>query len=105
MSPLDPLGGWADECPAGMPVPDDDRCLGPDCDSIRLTALAEGGRGRVTCLEDPAGARAAKLAAMGVVPGAALELAQRFPAFVFRIGYAEFAVDEELAGLIRVRRE
>lgn len=59
----------------------------------------------MTCLEDPAGAAATKLAAMGVVPGAEVELLQRFPAFVFRIGCAEFAVDEELAGLIRVRRE
>ena len=96
---------WADGCPAGMPVPDDDRCLGPECDSVRLTALGEGARGRVTCLEDPAGAPAVKLAAMGVVPGAELELVQRFPAYVFRIGYGEFAVDQELAALIRVRLE
>jgi DtxR family Mn-dependent transcriptional regulator len=112
MSPIAWLWGsdtrahsWGEQCPAGTPVPSDDRCLGPDCDSVRLTALVEGARGRVTCLEDPAGAAATKLAAMGVVPGAAVELLQRFPAFVFRIGYAEIAVDEALAELIRVRRE
>ena len=95
---------WAEECPVGTPVPSDERCLGAACDSVSLVVLAEGERGRVTCLDDPGGA-ATPLAAMGVVPGAELELVQRFPAFVFRIGYAEFAVDEGLAGLIRVRRE
>ena len=95
---------WAEQCPAGTPVPSDERCLGPACDSVSLVALAEGERGRVTCLEDPGGA-ATTLAAMGVVPGAELELVQRFPAYVFRIGYGEFAVDEGLARLIRVRRD
>lgn len=72
-------------------------------DSVRLTTLAEGRRGRVTCLEDPGGPDALKLAAMGVLPGAELVLVQRFPAFVFSIGGAEFAVDETLARLIRLR--
>jgi DtxR family Mn-dependent transcriptional regulator len=69
---------------------------------VRLTTLAEGERGRVTCLEEPGGPAAATLAAMGVLPGAYVELVQRFPAFVFRLGYAEFGVDEELASRIRV---
>src|SRR5581483_2416419 len=45
-----------------------------------------------------------RLVAMGILPGAELELLQRFPAFVFRIGCAEFAVDAALAERIRVRR-
>jgi len=40
-----------------------------------------------------------------VLPGAELTLVQRWPAFVLRIGYAELAIDREIAGLIRVRRE
>lgn len=96
---------WSADCPAGMPVPAAERCAGVDCDSVRLTALAEGEAGRVTCLEDPGGALARKLAAIGVLPGVELELVQRSPAFVFRTGHAEFAVDETLATHIRVRRE
>jgi hypothetical protein len=42
---------------------------------------------------------------MGVPPGVELVLLQRMPAFVFRMGHAEFAVDAELAGHVRVRRE
>jgi hypothetical protein len=38
------------------------------------------------------------------LPGVALVLVQRSPAFAFRMGHAEFAVDAELAGHIRVRR-
>ena len=42
-------------------------------------------------------------AAMGVLPGTRLRLLQRYPAFVFRIGYAEFAVDEALGSRIGVK--
>jgi len=96
--------GWADDCPAGLPVPTGDRCTAVNCESVPLTHLSEGERGCVTCLQDPGGAAAAKLAALGVLPGVELELIQRFPAFVFRIGYADLAVDTELASGIRVRR-
>jgi DtxR family Mn-dependent transcriptional regulator len=41
--------------------------------------------------------------ALGVLPGAELTLVQRYPAFVVRIGHAEFALDAELAGRIQVR--
>ena len=96
---------WGAECPDGTPVPTVERCAGADCDSVRLSALREGQAARVTCLEDQGGPAARKLAALGVLPGVAVVLLQRSPAFVFRMGHAEFAVDAELAGHIRVRRE
>lgn len=95
---------WGAECPDGTPVPAAERCAALDCDSVRLTALAEGDAGTVTCLEDPGSRASGRLAAMGVLPGAPLQLLQRSPAYVFRIGYAELAVDEALATHIRVRR-
>jgi DtxR family Mn-dependent transcriptional regulator len=96
--------GWADECPTGLPVPEAHRCAAVDCESVPLTSLAEGERGCITCLQDPGATSAAKVAALGALPGVELELVQRFPAFVFRIGYAEVAVDTQLAESIRVRR-
>lgn len=108
MSPVEWLRGrwaWGAECPTGTPVPTAERCERVDCDSVPLTALAEGQAGRVTCLEDPGAAAARTLAAIGVLPGVAVVLVQRSPAFVFRIGHAEFAVDAELAGHVRVRRD
>lgn len=96
---------WGAECPDGTPVPAAERCAAVDCDSVCLTALVEGERGRVTCLDDPGGSPARKLAAIGVLPGVEVVLVQRSPAFVFRMGHAEFAVDAELAAHVRVRRE
>lgn len=96
---------WAGDCPAGLPVPAPDRCDAVDCDSAPVTALAEGERARVTCLQQPASAAAGKLSALGLLPGVEIEVIQRFPAFVFRIGHADVAVDAELAGLVRAHKE
>lgn len=96
---------WGVECPVGTPVPTAEQCGAVDCDSVRLTTLGEGQAARVTCLEDPGGGPARTLAAIGVLPGVEIVLVQRAPAFVFRLGHAEFAVDAELAGHVRVRRE
>lgn len=94
---------WGEECPDGTPVPQRERCAAVDCDSVRLTCLMPGESGTVSCLEDPGSAPTARLAAMGVLPGARLVLLQRYPAFVLRIGHSELAVDAELARRIRVR--
>lgn len=94
---------WGVECPAGTPVPSVWRCAALECDSVRLTTLAEGDAARVTCLEEPEAPAAAQLVALGVLPGVELQLVQRYPAFVFRIGHSELAVDSALAARIRVR--
>jgi ferrous iron transport protein A len=101
---LRPLGGlgWSEECPSGAPLPTEGRCGGVDCDSVRLTDLAEGARGVVSCLESPGGDAARKLAALGLLPGEVLTLEQVFPAYVVRVGYARLALDRALAGLVRV---
>jgi DtxR family transcriptional regulator, Mn-dependent transcriptional regulator len=96
---------WGDGCPGGTPVPEAHRCAAVDCDSVCLTTLGVGDHATVTCLEEPASAPSRKLAAMGVLPGMPLELVQRYPGFVFRIGHAEIAVDDVLARRVRVRRD
>ncbi len=96
---------WGEGCPAGEPLPETERCAGTDCDSLALTELGVGEEVSVTCLQAAATPASAKLAALGVLPGARLRLVQRYPAFVFRMGYSEFALDAELAGRVRVRRD
>jgi DtxR family Mn-dependent transcriptional regulator len=96
---------WGDECPAGAPVPAVERCTAVDCDSVRLTALAEGEHARVTCLEAPGSAEARRLASLGILPGVELVLLQRTPAFVLRVGYTDLALDTGLAERVRVRRD
>ena len=47
-------------------------------------------------------AEAARLAALGVLPGVPLRLVQDYPAYVVRMGFAELALDRSLASLVRV---
>lgn len=94
---------WGETCLAGAPVPDEHVCAALHCESRPLTALAIGDEARITCLDTAHSRVASKLASMGVLPGTKIRLVRRSPAFVFRIDYAEFAVDAELAALIRVQ--
>ncbi len=91
----------AEACPDGVPVHADGRC--DDCDSALLTTLAPGQEATVACLEAE-GSALAKLAALGILPGVRVRLVQRYPAFVFRLGFGEVAIDSALAQLVRVRR-
>lgn len=91
----------AAECPDGVPLHSTGRC--DDCDSAPLTSLAPGEEVTVACLEAD-GSAMAKLAALGILPGVRLRLVQRYPAYVFRLGFGEVAVDSALASLVRVRR-
>jgi Fe2+ transport system protein FeoA len=96
---------WSETCAAGPPVPDAHRCAAVHCESVALTQVSVGVHARVTCLDATHSNVAAKLASMGILPGSRLRLVRRSPAFVFRIDYAEFAVDRELAAVIRVQPE
>lgn len=78
------------------------RCEVGCCPSHPVTTLAEGGIGVISCLTDPEHPGTGRLASMGLLPGVPVRLVQRYPAFVLRIGYAEIALDTELAGLVRV---
>jgi DtxR family Mn-dependent transcriptional regulator len=93
--------GMSDDCPTGVPVHQDGRC--DECESEPLTTLQPGDEATVSCL-DAEGSAVAKLAALGILPGARVRLVQRYPAYVFRLGYGEVAIDETLAATVRVRR-
>jgi DtxR family transcriptional regulator, Mn-dependent transcriptional regulator len=93
---------WKETCRAGAPVPEAHRCAALHCASVPLMELAEGRRGIVSCLQEPESRDAAKLAALGILPGVEITLVQRYPAFVLRMGYAEFALDSRMAGHIRL---
>lgn len=44
-----------------------------------------------------------KLMAMGVLPGVPIKNIQKYPTFVFQIGYTQMAVDREIAAVILVQ--
>lgn len=95
-------GSWRTSCVAGAPLPEGERCAALDCDSRALSDLRVGDAGIVSCLQAPASREGRKLLAMGVLPGVQLHLVQRYPAFVFRLGHAEFAIDAGMASHVRV---
>lgn len=93
---------WDESCPAGEPVQAVHKCESACCPSRPVTQLDRGGVGVISCLTDPDHPRAARLAALGLLPGVPVRLVQSYPAYVVRVGYAEIALDGELAGLVRV---
>jgi DtxR family Mn-dependent transcriptional regulator len=93
-------------CPHGKPIPRGPCCRAARRDPIReVSALADGEvgwTGRVAYLSTRDSRQVQKLMAMGVLPGSPMRLLQRFPTYVFQVGYSQFAVDRELASLIFV---
>ncbi len=69
----------------------------------RLTELKLGQSGEVVAIETRQASRLDRLSALGVVPGSAVMLLQRAPAFILRVGETELTVDEQIAQEILTR--
>lgn len=97
------LAGWNEQCPeGGPPVQQVHKCESGCCPSHPVTDLDRGGAGIISCLTDPDHPRAARLAALGILPGTPVRLVQKYPAYVLRMGFAEIALDYDMAHLVRV---
>lgn len=70
--------------------------------ALTVRDLRSGQRGRVLVLGGSSGSRRNTLAVFGLVPGAELELIQRQPAFVVRVGETDLALDPDIAGEILI---
>ena len=68
----------------------------------RLATLAVGERGVVLRVLRDNPARAERLMALGVTPGAHVRLLQRFPGFVFECDQTELAIEPSVARSILV---
>ncbi|WP_305046224.1 metal-dependent transcriptional regulator [Geoalkalibacter sp.] len=95
-------------CPHGKPIPpgrccEDARSKG-EVGVVALTELKASESGEIAYLTTADSRKMQKLMSMGVLPGTSLRLRQTFPSFVFQIGNSQFAVDEELAREIFVRK-
>jgi len=95
-------------CPHGKPIPP-----GTCCEDARqkgaqgvvpLTELKSGESGEIAYLAASDGKKMQKLMSMGVLPGSDLELMQSFPSYIFKVGHSQFAVDDNLAREIHIRR-
>ena len=70
---------------------------------IGLNELKVREQGRIVHL-DAEPKEAAKLIALGILPGLQVTILQRIPSYVFAIGHTQFAVDLKMAKQIRVER-
>jgi len=69
------------------------------------TDLRIGEKARVLSLKQDHEGHWRKLAAFGLLPGAILELRQKWPSLVIRVGFSEIGLDEEMAKLIEIESE
>lgn len=68
----------------------------------KFTILKVNQRATVAAIETHDQRKLEKLMAMGVFPGMAIMLIQKFPSYVFQISQSQFTVDKELAECIFV---
>jgi DtxR family Mn-dependent transcriptional regulator len=96
-------------CPHGKPIPPGACCEQARAEGqvgvVALTELKPGEPGEIAYLAASDVRKMQKLMSMGVLPGTSVQLLRSFPSYIFKVGQSEFAVDEELAGEIFVRKE
>jgi DtxR family Mn-dependent transcriptional regulator len=94
-------------CPHGKLIPPGKCCRQGRAPAQKLisplTQFEKGQRGKVAYVYAPESSQLQKLIAMGVLPGAPINLIQTFPSYVFKVGQTQFAVDGEIAEAIYVR--
>lgn len=68
-----------------------------------LAELEAGDEGHIACVQSHDQRAFHKLMAMGILPGNPIRLMRRSPAYVFQVGFSQFAVDQDIAEKIYVR--
>lgn len=102
------LLGHPKVCPHGKAIPPGKCCLEKKSKKqIKLVAplmeLEVKDKGRIAYLQAKDTSQMQKLISIGAIPGVAVTLLQKFPSYVFQIGYSQFAIDKGLAQNIYVR--
>lgn len=103
------LLGHPKVCPHGRPIPPGECCLkGKELGEPIVSALADldpGQHGRIAYLLSNQSQEVQKLVSIGILPGTPIQLIQRYPSYVFRVGNTQYAVDRNIANAIYVRIE
>lgn len=102
------LLGHPRTCPHGRPIPQGVCCREAKENAGKIVSplnrLKVNQKGKVVYIHTKDNKKLQKLMAMGVLPGMTINLIQSFPSYVFQIGESQFAIDNELAESIFVRR-
>lgn len=100
------LLGHPKTCPHGKPIPPGACCERAQAEDLReVKPLCEGKTeeaGVVAYLSTRENREIQKLMALGILPGVQVKLIQRYPSYVFQMGYSQFTIDRELAEKIYV---
>ncbi|NOZ03148.1 MAG: metal-dependent transcriptional regulator [FCB group bacterium] len=102
------LLGHPNYCPHHKPIPPGrccrkaERVVKPIV--IRSTELEKGSKGIVAFLHIQNSNKLQKLMAMGILPGIQIEIVQKFPSYVFKVGQTYIALDKEMARAVLVRK-
>ncbi len=95
-------------CPHGKPIPPGECCRRMETQTGPLIAtiadMRAGESAVIAYLHSEEVGELRKLMAIGALPGAPVTLRQRFPSYLIELGNSQFAVDEEMARQIHVRR-
>ena len=101
------LLGHPRTCPHGRPIPEGACCReaksAPRRLIVRLDVLSVEKRARVAYLQTGDRAALEKLLAIGILPNTEIEVLQKSPSYVIKIGKSQFAIDKELASRVYVR--
>lgn len=102
------LLGHPNYCPHHKPIPPGrccqkaERVVKPIV--IRATELERGVKGTVVFLQVQNNNKLQKLMAMGILPGIHIEVVQKFPSYVLKVGHVHIAMDKKMAQAVLVRR-
>ncbi len=101
------LLGHPKTCPHGKSIPEGECCQKSKEYIAKvvssLSNLKANQKGKIAYIHTQDRKKLEKIMAMGVLPGMAVTLIQKFPSFVFQIGQSQFAIDKDLAEAIFVR--
>lgn len=99
--------GHPPTCPHGKPIPQGECCkkLSHHVKPLvmPMSDLEPGARGRIVFIAPKDHSRMDRLSSLGIVPGTEVQLHQKRPAFVIRIGETELALEVDIAGEIYVK--
>jgi len=103
------LLGHPKVCPHGRPIPPGECCRkGKETGEPVVSALADlspGQQGKIVYVLSRQSQEIQKLVAIGILPGTSIQLIQRYPSYVFKVGNTQYAVDKNIANEIYVRLE
>lgn len=101
------LLGHPNYCPHHKPIPPGKCCLKAERIVkpivIRASDLDKGSKGKVAFLHIQNNHKLQKLMAMGILPGIPIDVVQKFPSYVFKVGHVHIAMDKEMAQAVLVR--